>query len=153
MAKYKRESHARSLIKGASWRVVATADTIVVVAIVTSFTAEGMSLSHAIAIGGIEFFIKYAVYYGHERVWEGLRKGDGLDKSRTLKKAISWRIVATTMTFIIAGVVLNSLGGVALAIAIIEFFSKFALYYLHERVWAKIPLGKIRNWLFGKKNG
>jgi len=152
MAKYRRESHARSLIKGASWRVVATTDTIVVVAIVTSFTSGGMNIAHALAIGGIEFFLKYAIYYLHERVWEGLRKGDGLDKSRTLKKAISWRIVATTMTFIIAGLVLKSLGGVALAIAIIEFFTKFALYYLHERIWSRIPLGKIRNWLFGKKN-
>ena len=152
MAKYRKESHARSLIKGASWRIVATTDTIVVVAIVTSFTAAGMSIGHAIAIGGIEFLVKYVAYYLHERLWEELRKGHGLDRSRTLKKAISWRIVATIMTFVISVFVLKSLGGVALAIAIIEFFTKFVLYYLHERIWTKIPLGKIRNWLMGKRN-
>ncbi len=152
MAQYSKESHARSLIKGVSWRCVATSDTILVVAIVTSFTAEGMNIGHALKIGAAEFLIKFIVYYIHERVWEQLRKGDGLDQSRTLKKAISWRIVATSMTFVIAGVVLKSMGGVALAIAIVEFFSKFVLYYFHERIWARIPLGRIRNWLFSKKN-
>jgi len=159
MAKYRRESHARSLIKGISWRFVATTDTIVVVALVTWFNGH-MSIDHAIKIGLYEFFIKYVVYYLHERIWENLRSGEGLEKSRTLKKAISWRIVATTMTFAIAAFVLNgpsgeegqgSVAGIAFAIAIVEFFSKFILYYFHERIWAKIPLGKIRNWLFGKK--
>ena len=111
-----------------------------------------MNIGHALKIGAAEFLIKFIVYYIHERVWEQLRKGDGLDQSRTLKKAISWRVVATSMTFVIAGVVLKSMGGVALAIAIVEFFSKFVLYYFHERIWARIPLGRIRNWLFSKKN-
>ncbi|MEM9413680.1 MAG: DUF2061 domain-containing protein [Planctomycetota bacterium] len=152
MNPYRRESHARSLLKGISWRIVATADTVVVVALVTAlFTDEGMNLGHAFKIGFAEFFIKFAVYYLHERVWEQFRSGDGLDKSRTLKKSISWRIVATAMTFVIAGVVLQGFNGVAAAIASIEFVSKFILYYVHERVWLKLPLGRIRNWLFGRK--
>ncbi|QEG23339.1 DUF2061 domain-containing protein [Mariniblastus fucicola] len=168
MGQYKRESHARSLIKGISWRIVATMDTILIVAIVTKYSEGKMNLDHAIKIGLYEFLIKYVIYYLHERIWEYVRSGDGLEKSRTLKKAISWRIVATTMTFIIAAVVLNNgaasesvesgsddvesnVARVALAIAVIEFFTKFILYYVHERIWAKIPLGKIRNWLFGKK--
>jgi len=151
MAKYRRESHARSLIKGISWRFVATTDTIVVVALVTLWFNGKMSIDHAIKIGVYEFLLKYVVYYLHERIWENIRSGDGLEKARTLKKAISWRLVATTMTFLIAGTVLGGMGTLALAIAIVEFFSKFILYYFHERIWAKIPLGKIRNWLFGKK--
>jgi hypothetical protein len=71
--------------------------------------------------------------------------------------------VATAMTFVIAALVLrdgganvageasSSFAGLAFGIAIFEFFSKFFLYYVHERIWAKLPLGKIRNWLFGKK--
>ena len=166
---YRRESHARSLIKGISWRIVATIDTIAIVALITLVAYGKMSLTVAFHIGLAEFLIKFVVYYFHERIWEGLRTGNGLEKSRTLKKAISWRIVATTMTFIIAAFVLGSAGssgeeshdgsagtggiaGIALAIAVVEFFTKFALYYVHERVWARIPLGKIRNWLFGKKN-
>jgi uncharacterized membrane protein len=150
MAKFKRESHARSLIKGVSWRIVATTDTIIVVALVTWLNGK-LSIEHAVQIGAYEFLLKYTVYYLHERVWENVRSGDGLEKSRTLKKAISWRIVATAMTFVLASAVLGGMTGVALTIAIVEFFTKFALYYVHERVWARIPLGRIRNWLFGKK--
>ena len=152
MAKYRRESHARSLIKGVSWRFVATTDTIAVVALVTWWLNGEMSIKHAIEIGLYEFLLKFVVYYLHERIWETIRSGDGLDKSRTLKKAICWRLVATTKRFVIAGTVLGGMGTMALMIAIIEFFTKFVLYYFHERIWAKIPLGKIRNWLFGKKN-
>ena len=151
MAKYRRESHARSLIKGISWRFVATTDTILVVALVTWLNGE-LSIEHAVKIGAYEFLLKYIVYYLHERIWENIRSGDGLEKSRTFKKAISWRIVATTMTFVIAGTVLGGMGTLALIIAAVEFFTKFILYYFHERIWAKIPLGKIRKWLFGKKN-
>ena len=50
------------------------------------------------------------------------------------------------MTFLIAGVILESFDQVALTIAVIEFFSKFILYYVHERVWLKLPLGRVRKW-------
>ena len=100
MAKYRRESHARSLIKGISWRFVATTDTILVVALVTWLNGE-LNIEHAVKIGAYEFLLKYVVYYLHERIWENIRSGDGLEKSRTVKKAVSWRIVATTMTFVI----------------------------------------------------
>jgi len=149
---FKKESHARSLLKGISWRVVATIDTILVVSLVTWLMLGKPSLGHALQIGFAEFLIKFIVYYIHERVWEQIRSGDGLDKSRTFKKAVSWRIVATSMTFVIAGYVLKEgFGGIALAISIVEFFSKFALYYVHERVWLRLPLGRVREWLFGPR--
>lgn len=146
MSEFKKESHLRSLLKGLSWRVVATLDTVVVVLLVTWWNGKP-NLNHALAIGASEFLIKYVVYYLHERIWEQLRSGTGLDQARTLKKAISWRIVATCMTFIIAGAVLNEFNSVALAIACIEFVTKFALYYAHERVWLMLPLGQLRQWL------
>jgi uncharacterized membrane protein len=39
-------------------------------------------------------------------------------------KTISWRLVATVMTFVIAGVILENASGIALTIALIEIFSK-----------------------------
>lgn len=153
MAAYKRESHARSLLKGISWRCVATIDTIVVFAIVNFCFTGALALHIGLTAAAIEFPLKYFVYYVHERLWEHIRTGDGLDKSRTLKKSISWRIVATLMTFVLAGSLLKSgFGAVAVVVATAEFFSKFALYYIHERIWLKLPLGRIRNWLIGKKN-
>jgi uncharacterized membrane protein len=146
MTNYQKESHTRSLLKGISWRVVASTDTILVVLLVTWFNGNP-SIGDALKIGLFEFLIKLAVYYVHERVWERVRIGDGLDKARTFKKAISWRIIATTMTFVIAGYLLDSFDHIALAIAAIEFFSKFILYYVHERIWLKLPLGRVRGWM------
>ncbi|WP_250433621.1 DUF2061 domain-containing protein [Hanstruepera flava] len=142
MAKYKKESHARSLIKGVSWRIVATTDTILVVLLVTCITGN-CSIDHAIKIGAAEFLIKFLVYYVHERIWQFVRNGR-VTSRKTLFKTISWRVVATTMTFIISGAILNAYDEIALYIAVTELFTKFVLYYFHERMWLKLPLGKIR---------
>ncbi|WP_104735096.1 DUF2061 domain-containing protein [Hanstruepera ponticola] len=149
MTKYKQESHARSLLKGISWRIVATSDTILVVLLVTCLTGN-CSIDHAIKIGAAEFLIKFIIYYFHERFWQFVQRDGVVTSRKTLYKTISWRIVATTMTFFISGAILNAYDEIALYIAITELFTKFALYYLHERMWLKLPLGKIRN--FFKKN-
>ena len=56
-------SHARSLAKALTWRVTATLTTAIIAYIVTG------ELSTAAVIGGIEFILKFFIYYGHERVW------------------------------------------------------------------------------------
>lgn len=149
MTEYKKESHARSLIKGISWRIVATTDTILVVLLVTCITGN-CSLDHALKIGAAEFLIKFLVYYIHERIWQFVFRDGVVTSKETLYKTISWRIVATTMTFIISGAILNAYDEIALYIAITELFTKFVLYYLHERLWLKLPLGKIRKYFFKK---
>ncbi|MCK8481779.1 DUF2061 domain-containing protein [Psychroserpens algicola] len=150
MNTYKQESHIRSLLKGISWRVVATTDTILVVLLITCLTGN-CSIESAIKIGSIEFLIKFFVYYAHERVWQKILFNKLVTKKQTLQKTISWRVIATTMTFIISGSVLESFDQIALYIALTELFTKFALYYLHERLWLKLPLGRIRHFFFGKK--
>ncbi len=143
---YKKESHIRSILKGISWRIIATADTVLVVLIVTSFYGKP-NLQHALSIGFFEFFIKLAVYYIHERIWQNYRT-HSVSAKQTLYKSISWRFFATTTTFIISGLVLKSFNQIALFIALTELFTKFALYYFHERLWLKIPLGKIRTYIY-----
>lgn len=143
---YRRESHIRSFAKGLSWRVVATTDTILVVMLVTCLTGQ-CSIEHALAIGGVEFVIKFVVYYIHERLWQISRPKE-VTKKRTLIKSISWRAIATTQTFIISGAVLDRFDEVALYIALTELFTKFILYYLHERIWLRLPLGKMRTWFY-----
>ena len=57
-------------------------------------------------------------------------------KSRHLAKAITWRIIASIVTAIIAyafGLPPKAVGAVFVADLII----KFVLYYIHERVWYK----------------
>jgi len=99
MAKYKRESHARSLLKGISWRCVATVDTIVAGALVLYFFNQGeVELWKVFTIAAVEFPLKYLIYYLHERAWEYFRVDGESHNKRTLKKSISWRIVATTLS-------------------------------------------------------
>ena len=150
MAVYKKESHLRSIIKGISWRIIATTDTILVVLLVTCLTGN-CSIDHAIKIGFVEFFLKLAVYYFHERIWQVALKDGVVTQNETLYKTITWRIVATTMTFIISGTILNAFDEIALYIALTELVTKFVLYYLHERMWILLPLGRIRKFFFGKK--
>ena len=55
---------------------------------------------------------------------------------KSVMKTMSWRVIATTTTFVISWVVTGSAlaGGV---IASVEFWAKLALYYLHERAWSR----------------
>ena len=147
MGNYKTESHLRSLVKGISWRIVATTDTVLVVLLITCITGN-CSMVSAIKIGASEFLIKYITYYIHERFWQPALAKGGYTPRKILYKTISWRLIATTMTFIISGTVLNAFDKVALYIAVTELFTKFGFYYLHERMWAKLPLGRIRK-IFG----
>ncbi len=152
MARYIRASHIRSILKGISWRMIATFDTVIVVLAVTCLFDE-CSLENALKIGFAEFLIKLAIYYVHERFWERKRKGQEITAQRTLYKTISWRVIATTTTFIIAGAILESFDIIALSIASVESVTKFVLYYYHERIWLKLPLGRIRNAFLRKLKG
>ena len=58
-----------SLLKGISWRIIGTLDTILL-----SFIFTG-KLHLAVKIGGIELFTKIFLYYVHERIWGKLRTG------------------------------------------------------------------------------
>lgn len=57
------ESHTRSLVKGFTWRCLATMTTVVISWFITGEVAQ------AFQIGFMEFFAKLAIYYLHERVW------------------------------------------------------------------------------------
>lgn len=147
---YKTSSHYRSILKGISWRVVATIDTVCVVLLVTCFLGE-CSLENAIKIGLSEFIIKLAIYYFHERIWLKVLGKQALTNKEIIYKSISWRIIATSTTFIISGIILNAFNDVTLYIAISELVTKFALYYLHEKLWLKLPLGRIRQYFLRRK--
>ncbi len=72
---------------------------------------------------------------------------------RSVLKALSWRILATTTTGLIVYCLLRfgtsenspSPAKTALSIAAVEFVLKFVIYYLHERAWQLVPRGVIRN--------
>ena len=61
-------------------------------------------------------------------------------KKRSLVKTLTWRVLATTDTIIIARVITGS-WTVGFGIASIEVVTKMVLYYLHERGWAALDWG------------
>ena len=60
--------------------------------------------------------------------------------ARSLLKAISWRTLGTLDTFAISWLLTRRLS-IAGSIAGLEFGTKIAWYYLHERVWAVVRWG------------
>ncbi len=62
---------------------------------------------------------------------------------RSLLKAFSWRATGTLDTIFISFVVTGQLK-LAVSIGFIELFTKIGLFYLHERVWTKITLGRVQ---------
>ena len=133
------ESHLRSVIKGISWRIVGTIDTTVI-----SFFLTG-ELKMALKIGLTEVLTKVVLYYLHERVWLYYLKGRDQTPAVSWIKAITWRTIGTIDTMILGWFYSgNPLTG--LKIGLTEVLTKIVLYYLHERVWHRIPLGTVRRW-------
>lgn len=139
-----RERHYRSLLKGTTWRVLGTLDTIFLAWLFTGSTRT------ALTIGGVEVFTKIILYYMHERVWLRLPFGREPDVNggppiekhrRSVIKGISWRAFGTLDTTIIALFVTGD-PTKAFSIGFTEVFTKVFLFYLHERVWQRIPLGR-----------
>lgn len=144
------DAHKRSFVKGATWRIIGTLDTILL-----SFLFTG-KLGKALQIGGIELFTKIFLYYLHERIWGKLEFGtrkkivDGKEKirerhRRSAAKGISWRIVGSLDTFWIALFVNRTSAHAvqtAFYITATEVFTKIFLFWLHERMWMKVKWGK-----------
>ena len=61
-------------------------------------------------------------------------------KKLHLIKTITWRIIASTTTFLLAklfGLTID----MALYVAVTEFVLKMVLYYFHERIWYQYNFG------------
>ena len=61
--------------------------------------------------------------------------------SRSLIKAISWRLIGTIDTMIIAYFITGTISQ-AISIGFIEWGTKLVLYFFHERIWNKFQWGK-----------
>tara|TARA_B100000941_G_C28050483_1_gene324255 strand:+ start:179 stop:394 length:216 start_codon:yes stop_codon:yes gene_type:complete len=67
-----------------------------------------------------------------------------IKKERHLAKTITWRVIATSDTFLIAWIVTGEINWAA-GIAGIEVLTKMILYYFHERIWYKYIRFGVRN--------
>ncbi len=65
-------------------------------------------------------------------------------RQRSLVKALTWRIVATILTGLIALVITRETN-VMMWIMLFDVILKLIAYYCHERVWLIIPYGKVQD--------
>jgi len=61
-------------------------------------------------------------------------------QARSLAKTVSWRVLASIDTFLIGWLVTGNMI-FAGSIASLEVLTKMALYYGHERAWARVLWG------------
>ena len=62
---------------------------------------------------------------------------------RTITKALSWRFIATLVTFTVAWLVTGKLT-FAVEIGVADTLIKLGAYYFHERLWIRVKFGKLR---------
>ncbi|WP_083961555.1 DUF2061 domain-containing protein [Salinimicrobium terrae] len=134
----KDSSHKRHIAKAITWRIIGTIDTILLSWFISGSPYTGLK------IGLAEVITKMIFYYFHERLWFkvklGVKKNGDDSKKRHLAKTISWRVVGTLDTMLLAWIITgNPVTGVQIGIA--EVVTKMILYYLHERTWYKIDYG------------
>jgi len=60
---------------------------------------------------------------------------------RGIIKAVSWRIIGTFDTFFISFLITGKFK-LALSISFFEVFTKITLFYVHERMWNRINIGR-----------
>ncbi|MGN6585716.1 MAG: DUF2061 domain-containing protein [Rhizobiaceae bacterium] len=62
--------------------------------------------------------------------------------SRSFAKALSWRATGSLDTMLLSFIITGNLK-IAATIGLTEILTKSLLYYAHERVWLRIPYGRI----------
>lgn len=146
---------SRHLLKAISWRIVGTIDTFLLSMLLLTFLGPLLGLEaahggHARTAGLIamtEVATKIALFWLHEWGWArlhwGARSGPRDQRWRSFTKAFSWRLFASLDTTILALIFTGSLR-MAISIGGAEVITKVILYYLHERAWERIPIGKSR---------
>ncbi len=122
----------RHIAKTITWRILGTLDTIILSWIISGSSTIGFK------IGFIEVITKMILYYFHERFW--FRSNISNPNKRHLIKTVTWRILGTLDTMLIAWVITgNPFTG--LKIGFVEVISKMFLYYFHEKLWYRINFG------------
>lgn len=134
--------YKRHIAKAVTWRLLGTIDTIILSWLITGNPLTGLK------IGAFEVVTKMTLYYFHERIWSKVDFTDS--KKRHLFKTVTWRVVGTIDTIILAWIISgNPFTGIGIGLA--EVLTKMILYYLHERAWYKIDYGiekrrRLKRW-------
>lgn len=132
------ETTLRSAVKSFVWRLVAGS-----VTFITTLKFSG-SMQTALKVVGADFFSKALTMFIGERLMnksQAGRQGGADGASRSLAKALIWRLFAIANTLTMAIFVSKDLS-IASKIASTDAVFKTALMFFYERVWARVEWGK-----------
>ena len=134
----------RHIAKTISWRIVGTADTMLLSWFITGDMNAGLQ------IGVADVTTKMILYYLHERAWFKSSIADS--NKRHVIKTITWRIIGTLDTIVLSMWIWGNTAQ-SFQIGGAETLTKSVLYYLHEKMWYRISYGlnafrkKKKEWL------
>ena len=63
-----------------------------------------------------------------------------IDRKRHLLKSVTWRIIASVVSFLIGWSVTGDVS-IGITVGVVDVVVKFILYYFHERMWYKSKFG------------
>ena len=130
------EAKYRSFLKGISWRIVGTIDTMI---ISYFYTKDPFS---SLKIASTEVLTKIVLYYVHERIYFRTFGAKVTQRKISFIKGVTWRIVGSIDTILLAWIYTGN-PMLGLKIGATEFLTKVVIYYIHERIWLRIKIGKI----------
>lgn len=130
----KDSSHKRHIAKAITWRFIGTMDTMLLSWWITGDPLIGLQ------IGLAEVLTKMVLYYLHERLWFRLNLDKETTNWRHIAKTVSWRVVGTVDTMILAWLISGD-PLIGLQVGLVEVITKMLLYYLHEKAWYKSNYG------------
>ncbi|MEN3977184.1 DUF2061 domain-containing protein [Emcibacter sp. SYSU 3D8] len=152
------EKRWRSIVKAISWRIIGSLDTLVLSYVVMAYIFPWLGLDAGVAkrdmlntagyIALAEIVTKIGLFYLHERAWvhvpwnvtTNARGGKREGMGRSAAKTFSWRVLASADTALLAFLFTGTVGA-ALTIGGLEVWTKLALFFVHERIWQRIPIG------------
>ena len=142
------DSRKRHLAKTVTWRLLATADTVILSWLITGNPLIGLK------IGVAEIVTKMFLYYVHERLWFKLNLNNKEEFKNSTKrhavKTVTWRIIGTADTMFLSWMISGN-PFIGLKIGLAELITKMILYYFHERIWYRINFGLISRNNEGKQ--
>ena len=135
----------RSLIKSISYRVIGFVNTFLISFLVINDGVNEKTIKYSLYLALLVLIIKAITYYLHERFWNIFdfgRLNITVSKMRSILKALTWRIAASTITLISAILITSNLEWTK-SIVIYEFINGILIYYVHERIWNRLNWGRI----------
>ena len=60
---------------------------------------------------------------------------------RSILKGVSWRVGGTTVTILVAWILTKNIN-LSAKIGLIETVLKIGVFYIHERIWIRLNIGK-----------